>query len=253
MKILYALLISLSIAPIGAMQKPVGQQNKVQSDANQKQYNNQPFFTLAVLQPATGFKSLEAYVNQVKPTLNAAGYGLMPTAQWHLSVMIFAIPFPHGIIDAEYAQTAMDFLSSIVTHGNSQSTGNTIINALTDITFGFKDLKSIGAHKFVVAEFQRKKKPFFRVYGDIVRSFFNQYPHSWMFYGYGMLPHVSVASKMNAAGPATPTIIAAKPAQPVKDLKLRHKGKAYQRKIEINARWYDPQQKKMIELHSKAI
>lgn len=250
---LYALLFSLSIMPLCGMQQPIGTQNQQQSDANQNKFQNRPFFTLAVLQPATGFKSLEAYINQVQLELKAQGYGVVPPADWHLSVMIFAVPFPQGKIDPAYAQQAMNNLSSIIEKGFSPSTQQPSVDALTNIVFGFKALKSIGTHKFIVAEFERIKKPFFRVYGDIVRAFFNTYGDSWMFYGYGMVPHVSVASKMIAAGPAASTSIATKPAQPIKKFKLRHKGKAYQRKLEISGRWHDPQQQKMVEIKSLPI
>ncbi len=228
------------------MQIPVAKQNQIQSDQNQQLNQQQPFFTVAVLQPATGYLSLEDHVNQQLPTLKAAGYGLVPPKDWHLSVMIFAIPFPNQQPSAQYAQQALDTLSSLLSQKYKDD--------LTDITFEYKKLETLGNHKFLAAIYDRVgKKPFFRVYANIVRDFFNTYPDSWMFYGYGMLPHISVASKMKAAGPAVQTTIAGAPIKPVKLLNLRHKGQAYQRQLEISARWFDPNQKQWVELKSKPI
>lgn len=249
-------MVSLISVPLAqAMQLPVGRQNQLQSDANAQKYQNQPYFTLAVLQPATGYTSLEAHVNDRLTDIKNAGYGLVPPKDWHLSVMIFAIPFPKGKIDRAYAQEALETLEAILRQGWSQVVNAGILQAVTDVTFEYKDLKTIGNHKFLVANFERKQgtKPFFRVYGDIARSFFDIYPDSWMYYGYGMMPHISVASKMKAAGAPGATQIPQHPKQPIQDIKLRHQGKAYQRKLFITARWFDPATKQMDEIQSQAI
>ena len=236
-------------------QNPIGTQNQVQSDKNMNKFQNQPYFTLAVLQPATGYVSLENYAKAEAQTLKSHGYGLIPFKNWHLSVIVFAVPFLGGKVDPAYVQQALDALEDILKRGQSVSVHQNVLQALTDVTLEYTGLESIGTHKFLVAKFERKPgtKAFFRVYGDIVRSFFNIYPNSWMYYGYGMVPHVSVASKMKGAKVAGPTRINALPPQPVQDIKLRHQGHAYQRKLHINARWRNPSTKKMEELKSHGI
>lgn len=222
-------------------QPKVGTQNQQQSDANAQKFKNQPYLTLAVLQPACGFKTLDAHLQDKSAEIKKEGYGLVPDADRHLSVMVFAVPFPNGQVSRKYAQEALDSLYCIIDQNKDK---------LTNVEFEYKKMETLGAHKFLTAQFDRVgKKPFFRVYANIVRSFFNIYPNSWMFYGYGMIPHVSVASKMKAAGAATATTIAGKPKKPIKNLKLRHGN----RKLEISARWFDPAQNKLVEIKSNSI
>ena len=45
----------------------------------------QPYFTIAILHPATGFKTFEDHITQLAPKNKAAEYGLVPIKNWHLS------------------------------------------------------------------------------------------------------------------------------------------------------------------------
>lgn len=231
----------MAVEPVFGMQMPVGTQNQQRSDANQQKFAKQPYLTLAVIQPTPGYLSLESHVKNQTGAIKHAGYGLVPSKDWHLSVMVFAVPFAHQQVSQAYAQQALDSLAQVICGYQ---------NHLTDVEFQYKELKSLGTHKFLAAMYDRVgKKPFFRVYADIVRDFMHIYPDSWMYYGYGMVPHVSVASKMKAAGAATATTIPGAPQAPVKNLLLRHKG----RKLEISARYFDTQLNKLVELKSNPI
>ena len=149
--------------PSRAAQQPVGKQNQQLSDANQKQFQNDPYFTLWVLQPTPGYKTLEAHVKHEKSTMKNYGYGLTPSKNWHLSLIAIAIPFPNKKQSQKYVQKAMDDLTKIV---------DSYEQDLTDVEFQFKEIKSLGTHKFLVASYERVgKKPFFSIYGDIVHDF----------------------------------------------------------------------------------
>lgn len=222
-------------------QKPLGKQNQEQSDANEKKFNQEPFFSIFVLQPTPGYTTLEKYVEDEKAVIKQHGYGLIPSQNWHFSLMAFALPFPNKKISETYVQKAVDDLTKIIS-GYEQD--------LTDVEFAYKELTSLGTHKFLTAIYERSgQKPFFRVYADIVHDFMQLYPDSWMFYGYGVKPHVSIASKMKTAGAATATEITDLPRKPIKNFLLRHKG----RKLQISARYLDPATKKLVQLPANEV
>ena len=100
-------------------QTPIGTQNRVQSDKNMNKFQNQPYFTLAVLQPATGYVTLENYVKAEAQTLKSHGYGSIPFKNWHLSVLVFAVPFPGGKVDPAYVQQTLHALEDILRGGQS--------------------------------------------------------------------------------------------------------------------------------------
>lgn len=230
----------MAAAPALSMQISVAKQNQQLSDANQQAFANQPYLTLAVIQPTPGYRSLETHVKNQNTAIKNAGYGQVPSQDWHLSVMVFAVPFPQQPSLA-YAQQALDHLAAII-DGYKKD--------LSDVEFQYTELKSLGSHKFLVAEYERVgRKPFFSLYADIVHDFMQTYPQSWMYYGYDMVPHVSVASKMKSAGAASATMIQGAPRSPIKNLQLRHKG----RKLEISARYFDTNLNKLVELTSNPI
>lgn len=240
-------LLTASLQGMPAPKIPIGRQNQLQSDTNQQKFqqNPAPFFTLAVLQPTKGYKSLEAHVDAEKGAIKAVGYDdFVDEDDLHLSVIVLAIPFPNGKISPQYVQQAIDALEAILTK---------YLQELTDVTFEYKDLESIGP-KFIAAIFERTgPKPFFRVYGKILREFFDQYPNSWSFYGYEMKPHVSIAKTPKGAAPVVGSItIPGAPAKPIRDLNLRHAGRGFQRKLQINARWQDAKNK-WFELQSNSL
>ncbi len=250
MKLRNLIVIALSFLTVSlqgaAPAIPVGRQNQVQSDANQQAFQQQPFFTLAVLQDTTGYTNLADHLKAEQRAIRAAGYDTseVDPKDWHLSVIILAVPFPNGRFSAQYAQNALDALEAII---------NKHLARLTGVQFKFKELSSIGP-KFLAAMYERVgKKAFYRVYGDIIREFFDLYPNSWSFYGYSMVPHISVAMTPKGSAPvAVPIQIQTAPRKAIPDVELRFTGRAYQRKLKIAARYKDAQNK-WVELESNPI
>ncbi len=254
-KILAIGLLGLTVGPLFGMKAPRGQsqtakqlhsKNAATTKANKANYQNQPFFTLNVMQPTPGYFSLNRCVNYLlKGKKFPQGYNKTPDQYWHISTIVIAVPFK-GQPNKQEVLKAMADLGKII-KGYKKS--------LKRVSYEFKSLESIGTHKFIAAHygFKKGRTPFLASYAQIIAKFLQKHPNSWMFFGYKTIPHISVASTGNPGGKVKISTKGCKPPKgknkAVADVKLLHAG----RKLFISAGYHDPTTQKMTFLKSKPL
>ena len=210
--------------------------NRSITDANQTRYQNTPCFTLNLMQPTDGYRTLSGCVNKLlKDKKIPANYGKIPEKDRHISTIVVAVPF-QGKPNQQEVVNAINDLSTIIKGYKSKLKG---------VTYRFKSLESIGKHKFIAAHynFKKGKLPFLESYAHIINGFLKKHPTAWMFFGYHTIPHISVLSTGTPGGKITLNI---SKCNAINDVALMHGG----RNLYISAGYFDPTTKKMTFLKS---
>lgn len=232
-KISYFLLACLTLEAglLFSMQNPavvaIHARNKARSQNNQQQHQNQPYYTLFVMQPTPGYRTLKGCVNYLfSQNQIPAGYSMTPDNRWHISTIAIAVPFK-GQPNANEVAQAREDLKAIVQRFK---------RSLARVSFKFNKISSIGNHKFIAAhyDFASGRIEFLNAYAKIYRDFLRKYPDAYMYYGYTAVPHISVAMTQNPGG-AVP--LNTSQCRRVNNVALLHGG----RNLFVATGFYNPQ------------
>lgn len=243
--LLLTLALVLSSLSAGAMQGPgkaailqLHAENKSITSANEAQYKSQPYFTLNIMQPTSGYRTLNSCVNYLlKSKKFPKGYSKIPDNDWHISTIVIAVPFQGAANQQEVVRA-------------SKELGNIIKSykpLLAGVTYEFNSFESLGNHKFIAGQYDFKDRTgkinFLTAYAQIINEFLRKYPEAWMFFGYTTIPHISVARTRNPGGKV---LINTAGCNPINDVTLLHNG----RNLYISSGYYDPTARKMQFLQS---
>ena len=201
-------------------------QNASITKANQAQYQNKPYFTFNVMQPADRYFTLIDCVDHLfKGGKFPANYRKTSDKKWHISTMVIAVPF-QGQPNEQEVESAMADLNTIIKRYKT---------SLQRVTYTFKSLESIGKHTSIAAHYDFKlgRTEFLESYASIINDFLKLHPTAWMLFGYKTNPHISVAKTSKPGGKVK---ISTTGCKPINDIALMHEG----RNLYISAGYYDP-------------
>ncbi len=161
---------------------------------NEDNYKDDQFFSLFIIQPSEGYKTLWKCVDHLfRNGQFPENYKRIPSKYYHMTLATFAVPYSTNNRSAE-VQKAVQALKEITAD---------VLPLLDLVSYRFKEIKGIGTNKFIAAyyDFTQGKDFFYAAYELIVARFLAKYPKTWMRYGYSLVPHVSIVVRKRKEQP----------------------------------------------------